>query len=293
MLSKERSLDEQAIRRRNLEAKRTSCDSLPWGGDALDCRRGTIFESLESDGGGVGGGGSGGGGGGLGGGVSYDLRSVRSADVGHSEMDGDVSLSVVSALVPSVTTPLPPPLSLPIVTPTSTPTPLQLPMPMPMPMAHPPPRRPFGWSQSVDQGCLRSNLLLSVPRSMPPRSRSGSTKQLFKQQALDEDADMDENSLLLPTAAGGGSGPGSVAVIASSSLDLPDQSGSSKQILPDIALGVSKSDSSDILRIISERRRMDQREQREPEQDQDNEAEDRDSDYKELLLVKSPQSSMD
>ncbi|XP_033168961.1 voltage-dependent T-type calcium channel subunit alpha-1G isoform X5 [Drosophila mauritiana] len=297
VLSKERSLDEQAIRRRNLEAKRTSCDSLPWGGDALDCRRGTIFESLESDGGGVGGGGSGGGGGGLGGGVSYDLRSVRSADVGHSETDGDVSLSVVSALVPSVTTPLPPPLSLPIVTPTSTPTPLQLPMPltmpMPMPMAHPPPRRPFGWSQSVDQGCMRSNLLLSVPRSMPPRSRSGSTKQLFKQQALDEDADMDENSLLLPTAGGGGSGPGSVSVIASSSLDLPDQSGSSKHILPDVALGVSKSDSSDILRIISERRRMDQREQREPEQDQDNEAEDRDSDYKELLLVKSPQSSMD
>jgi len=83
-----------------------------------------------------------------------------------------------------------------------------------------------------------------------------------------------------------------VAVIASSSLDIPEQSGSSKT-LPDIAAGVSKSDSSDILRIISERRRMDQREQRDPEQDQDNEAEDRDSDYKELLLVKSPQSSMD
>ncbi|XP_041563972.1 voltage-dependent T-type calcium channel subunit alpha-1G isoform X4 [Drosophila elegans] len=297
VLSKERSLDEQAIRRRNLEAKRTSCDSLPWGGDAHDCRRGTIFESLESDGGGGGGG------------VAYDIRSTRSADVGHLDATSpnqDVSsLAVVSSLVPALVSPLPTPLALPLPLPLASPTPTPMPMPMALHPMHPPLRRPFGWSQSVDQGCLRSSLLLSVPRSMPPRSRSGSTKQLFKQQALDEDADMDESSLLLPTTAGGGSASGSGGpVTASSSLDIPEPSSGSGtcQPLPDVTglpgVGVSKSDSSDILRIISERRRMDQREQREPDQDQDldqdhEDREDRDSDYKELLLVKSPQSSMD
>lgn len=270
VLSKERSLDEQAIRRRNLEAKRTSCDSLPWGGDALDYhRRGTIFESLESGAEGVGGGGSATK---LEDTASYDIRSVRSADVGHMESLDAESLSVVSALVP-VPLPPPPPLSPPTITPLPTPTPTQ--------------RRPFGWSQSVDQGCMRSSLLLSVPRSMPPRSRSGSTKQLFKQQALDEDADMDENSLLLPTTSQGsgsvGSGPSAGPVPPPAKLDIPE----GVPVSGDIP-GLSKSDSSDILRIISERRRMDQREQ----QDLEN-AEDRDCDYKELLLVKSPQSSMD
>lgn len=288
VLSKERSLDEQAIRRRNLEAKRTSCDSLPWGGDALDYRRGTIFESLESSEGG-------------GGGQPYDIRSVRSADVGHMDNTSESeTLAVVSSLVATPVTPHPLPLNLnlplppPQTLPTPTPPPMainmpmelplpSLPSPMPMPLA---PRRPFGWSQSVDQGCMRSSLLLSVPRSMPPRSRSGSTKQLFKQQALDEDADMDESSLLLPSK---GSGPvsGSVATMSSASLDIPDSMGSGSSSGKPQPLDVPKSDSADILRIISERRRMDQREQ------QDTETEDRDSDYKELLLVKSPQSSMD
>ncbi|XP_041450490.1 uncharacterized protein LOC111069365 isoform X11 [Drosophila obscura] len=211
VLSKERSLDEQAIRRRNLEAKRTSCDSLPWGGDALDYRRGTIFESLESDGGGGGlGSGSGSGSGSGGSPLGFDIRSVRSADVPHLEPDTD-ALAVVSAMVPAATPmPLSMPLALPLPMPTPTPTPSSAPTRMSS-GHHPPPRRPYGWSQSVDQGCLlgapgRSSLLLSVPRSMPPRSRSGSTKQLFKQQALDEDADMDESSLLLPARAASGGG---------------------------------------------------------------------------------------
>ncbi|XP_030381070.1 voltage-dependent T-type calcium channel subunit alpha-1G [Scaptodrosophila lebanonensis] len=309
ILSKERSLDEQAIRRRNLEAKRTSCDSLPWGGDAVDYRRGTIFESLESDGSPS---------------SSYDIRSVRSAVLPRSDAVAVVSaligeeqpmgllrstptttaasLLTINTLPATPTVPLTPP-SLPLVQPTAmtttttpTPTPISIPMPMPAstslstptptPMAQYP-RRPFGWSQSVDQGCLlgapgRSSLLLSVPRSMPPRSRSGSTKQLFKQQALDEDPDMDESSLLLPvvlTSNAGGSGSGS----------LTDEGGSSSGgaiatggVGMDCA-GVNKSDSADIMRIISERRRMDQRDPCGNE----------DSDYNELLLVKSPQSSTD
>ncbi|XP_023037062.1 uncharacterized protein LOC6652900 isoform X1 [Drosophila willistoni] len=283
VLSKERSLDEQAIRRRNLEAKRTSCDSLPWGGDALDCRRGTIFESLESE---------------------ADIRSIRSADVTrHSEPDE--SLAVVSSSSTSI--PASP-------TPTPTPTPMPIPMALPIGMPiltpttpisnQPPPRRPFGWSQSVDQGCGRSSLLLSVPRSMPPRSRSGSTKQLFKQQALDEDADMDESSLLLPTLSlsGGGAGAGGGSSSSSggggggvgSATNLEDSSAQTAEISP----ALTKSDSADILRIISERRRMDQRDQQQGGDSggaggNDIENEDRDNDYNELLLVKSPQSSMD
>ncbi|EDV92308.1 GH24843 [Drosophila grimshawi] len=291
VLSKERSLDEQAIRRRNLEAKRTSCDSLPWGGDALDYRRGTIFESLESDGGA-----------GNSPNSSYDLdvRSIRSADVitrPRSDLDGE-PLALVSSLVQ----------------PTITALHTTQPQPQPQPQPHPTvtqqqqqqqpqaqQRRPFGWSQSVDQGCMgRSSLLLSVPRSMPPRSRSGSTKQLFKQQALDEDADMDESSLLLPAAqatapppattttlqqqqqqaAAAATGSGSGSNSNNSTVTGSMSAGGSGSDCP---VAINKSDTADIMRIISERRRMDQRDQCGNE----------DSDYNELLLVKSPQSSTD
>ncbi|XP_034671028.1 uncharacterized protein LOC117902498 isoform X5 [Drosophila subobscura] len=294
VLSKERSLDEQAIRRRNLEAKRTSCDSLPWGGDALDYRRGTIFESLESDGGGGGlGSGSGSGSGSGGSPLGFDIRSVRSAEVPHLEPDTD-ALAVVSALVPAAT---PMPLSMPLALHTPTPTPTSAAR-ISSSGHHPPPRRPFGWSQSVDQGCLlgapgRSSLLLSVPRSMPPRSRSGSTKQLFKQQALDEDADMDESSLLLPALSAGGGGAGGGGGVSGPSAGVPTVAAALESVAAASAVDspvlAVKSDSADILRIISERRRMDQHDQRDPRDD----AEDRDSDYNELLLVKSPQSSMD
>ncbi|XP_032588774.1 uncharacterized protein LOC6585509 isoform X5 [Drosophila mojavensis] len=290
VLSKERSLDEQAIRRRNLEAKRTSCDSLPWGGDALDYRRGTIFESLESDPA-----------------SSYDLdvRSIRSADVPRPRDDDESlePLAVVSALVQPTATPSSPPITTatPTPTPTPSPTPTSTSMPQPQPQSQSQPqqqhpRRPFGWSQSVDQGCLlgpggRSSLLLSVPRSMPPRSRSGSTKQLFKQQALDEDADMDENSLLLPathlaaTVAPSSEHPTATATAAAAAAAAAasDVDGDSDAVDVSSAAGLSKSDSADIMRIISERRRMDQRDQCGNE----------DSDYNELLLVKSPQSSTD
>lgn len=290
VLSKERSLDEQAIRRRNLEAKRTSCDSLPWGGDALDYRRGTIFESLESDGGGsasaaaaVPGAGASS--------SSYDLdvRSIRSADV-MRERDRDlVDAAGMESTAPTL---LPMPLAL-----AATPTLPSMPMPTPLATIAPHPRRPFGWSQSVDQGCSsRNSLLLAVPRSMPPRSRSGSTKLLFKQQALDEDADMDESSLLLPAAPPAPAAATGATAAAAAAISGPATTptttstaaaGGAAVTTAATAGGdcppLSKSDSADILRIISERRRMDQRDQSGNE----------DSDYNELLLVKSPQSSTD
>lgn len=286
VLSKERSLDEQAIRRRNLEAKRTSCDSLPWGGDALDYRRGTIFESLESDAGGGGGSASAAAGvapaGASASSYDLDVRSIRSADaVRERDRDRDGVLVDADGLEPAA----PPLMPMPLAnTPTLTSQPIPMPMPMPTPTPTAPPRRPFGWSQSVDQGCSRNSLLLAVPRSMPPRSRSGSTKLLFKQQALDEDADMDESSLLLPTAPPQSA---ATAAAAASAATTPSTIGTAAAATGAAAGGdcppLSKSDSADIMRIISERRRMDQRD---PSGNED-------SDYNELLLVKSPQSSMD
>ncbi|XP_055913400.1 uncharacterized protein LOC129947020 isoform X4 [Eupeodes corollae] len=244
VLTKERSLDEQAIRRRNFESKQMSCDSLPWGGVASDSR--TIFESLESD-------------------TSppptiqqsYDKRSVQSEDCTAKLLD----------ISPSTRTTI----SSDKCSPSSIPPQLITKDILPVPKNERRAPSTFGRSVSSDQGCLgRGNgsgiggagALLSVPRSMPPRSRSGSTKQLFKQQALDEDPDIDESSLLLPAT----------------NRTLHERSATI-----DIAEGLSKSDSAEILRIISERRRMDKN---------DNSGNE-DSDYNELLLVKTPMSSVD
>lgn len=43
-----------------------------------------------------------------------------------------------------------------------------------------------------------TNTLLSLQKAQSVSGRSGSCRQLFKQHALDDEADMDENSLLLP-----------------------------------------------------------------------------------------------
>ncbi|XP_054086828.1 uncharacterized protein LOC105219445 [Zeugodacus cucurbitae] len=316
LLAKERSLDEQAIRRRTLESKRMSCDSLPWGGDINDYRRGTIFESLESDGGGSPS-------------STYDVRSIRSEDVAATanaaarSSGAPDALSIVSASVISekiTTTPITTPLAA-INAATATLPNTGVPPP---PGSVTAPRRTYGRSLSTDQACAssvggsssgRGVGLLSVPRSMPPRSRSGSTKQLFKQQALDEDPDMDENTLLLPivvegscdgnasnsssnaitTAANGGNGNGNNMHNNNDKLNNNSCSGGANNRLAAATNGngatagvveqiaLSKSDSADIMRIISERRRMDQR---------DNSGNE-DSDYKELLLVKSPHSSTD
>ena len=245
MLTKERSLDEQAIRRRTLESKRMSSDSLPWGGDVVDFRSGTIFESLESDGSPS---------------STYDVHSIRSEEVPRTAHD---VASIVSAVVSEK--------------PASSTTPLSSAATI---------RKPYGRSLSTDptfMGPARTNLL-SVPRSMPPRSRSGSTKQLFKQQALDEDPDMDESSLLLPVVMESRSNTNIAnpnETIINNNADT--NGGRIPSADTQIVEGLSKSDSAEILRIISERRRMDQR---------DNSGNE-DSDYNELLLVKSPQSSID
>ncbi|XP_075158330.1 ca[2+]-channel protein alpha[[1]] subunit T [Haematobia irritans] len=249
ILTKERSLDEQAIRRRNLESKRMSSDSLPWCGEIGEFHSGTIFESLESDGGSPS--------------STYDLHSIRSEDVPRNISD---TASIVSAVVSEKPTNLAATNSV---------------------VGGPAGRRPYGRSMSTDPSFLapsRANLL-SVPRSMPPRSRSGSTKQLFKQQALDEDPDMDESSLLLPVVMESGTPTANSKQNGNKTSMATTTTTGTTSDPTDIAIseGLSKSDSAEILRIISERRRADQR---------DNSGNE-DSDYNELLLVKSPQSSMD
>ncbi|XP_054728206.1 uncharacterized protein LOC129237458 [Anastrepha obliqua] len=300
LLAKERSLDEQAIRRRTLESKRMSCDSLPRGGDSIDFRRGTIFESLESDGAGSPS-------------STYDVRSIRSEDVvatanatARSSGASD-ALSIVSASVISEKTTTP--ITAPLATTAAT---AALPIGGALTTGSAS-RRTYGRSLSTDQatssgpssGRGTSGGLLSVPRSMPPRSRSGSTKQLFKQQALDEDPDMDENTLLLPVvvesscdgnnSASTTTNNGNGNVHSNDKLNNNSCNGANNANISGNGNGVvavatvmdqlalSKSDSADIMRIISERRLMDQR---------DNSGNE-DSDYKELLLVKSPHSSAD
>lgn len=120
---------------------------------------------------------------------------------------------------------------------------------------------------------------------------------------------MDENTLLLPivvesscdgnatnssngitTANGNGNGNmhntndklnNNSCSSANNRIATANGNGATAAVVEQLAL--SKSDSADIMRIISERRRMDQR---------DNSGNE-DSDYKELLLVKSPHSSTD
>ncbi|XP_038117628.1 voltage-dependent T-type calcium channel subunit alpha-1G isoform X4 [Culex quinquefasciatus] len=84
---------------------------------------------------------------------------------------------------------------------------------------------------------------LSVPK-LQPKSRSGSTKQLFKQVALDEDNETNENSLLLPTLSN------------SAALDHSFNLLNVQNENVDINGIVKKSESCEILRIISERRKV-------------------------------------
>ncbi|XP_037028717.1 voltage-dependent T-type calcium channel subunit alpha-1G isoform X5 [Bradysia coprophila] len=95
-----------------------------------------------------------------------------------------------------------------------------------------------------------NKLFLSVPKLQPARNRSGSTKQLFKQKAMDDEQEIDENSLLLPS-------------VSKSSKQSDYWDGKELSNMPDRSDGgentINKSDSSEILRIISERRMLEKR----------------------------------
>uniref|UniRef100_A0A182J185 Ion transport domain-containing protein n=1 Tax=Anopheles atroparvus TaxID=41427 RepID=A0A182J185_ANOAO len=108
-----------------------------------------------------------------------------------------------------------------------------------------------GGAGANSNNTVSAKSFLSVPK-LQPKSRSGSTKQLFKQTALDEDGETnDESSLLLPVAATDNVGcspanhcPGAAL------LNLPGEDGT---------LGtesVKNSESCEIIRIISERRKI-------------------------------------
>ncbi|GAB0089753.1 Voltage-dependent T-type calcium channel subunit alpha [Sergentomyia squamirostris] len=133
-------------------------------------------------------------------------------------------------------------------------------------------------SFSTDTG---KSSYLSVPK-LQPRSRSGSTKQLFKQVAVEEDHDIDESTLLLPTA--GAFSPDLAKVSPEkegTDLGKEETIQEDEKELQPPAEETKKSDSTEILRIISERRRMERRDT------------DDSSGYNELLIAKSPESSTD
>lgn len=109
------------------------------------------------------------------------------------------------------------------------------------------PHHPFNRSFSSDTSSAGKSYL-SVPK-LQARSRSNSMKQLFKQAALEEDPDMDENSLLLPTICKQNS-------TDSETQDTTDTVVENNKLMPE---RIEKSESSELLRIISERRRIEKR----------------------------------
>ncbi|XP_061497751.1 voltage-dependent T-type calcium channel subunit alpha-1G isoform X7 [Anopheles gambiae] len=111
-----------------------------------------------------------------------------------------------------------------------------------------------GSSNTTTSGSTVSNKsFLSVPK-LQPKSRSGSTKQLFKQSALDEDGETnDESSLLLPVATvadSGGPGSNHCHGGGGTLLAIPGEGGGFG------ADTVKNSESCEIIRIISERRKI-------------------------------------
>lgn len=131
--------------------------------------------------------------------------------------------------------------------------------------------------RNAPQGSLLGNKsYLSVPKLQAAnRSRSGSTKMLFKQMALDEDAtdNINESSLLLPNATPSTSTtvPTTLSIPSlsiSSQLSNPSPSiqpisiistsisGKPATLTVEVADPFKKSESCELLRIISERRKM-------------------------------------
>lgn len=114
----------------------------------------------------------------------------------------------------------------------------------------------FKKSYSLDVPPVSTKSFLAVPK-LQPRSRSGSVKQLFKQAALEEDPDMDENSLLLPTICKQNSTDSETQDTTTETVvENPNKLAPEKLEKGD---AIKQSDSTEILRIISERRRLDKR----------------------------------
>lgn len=138
---------------------------------------------------------------------------------------------------------------------------------------------PFKKSFSLDVAPVSTKSFLAVPK-LQPRSRSGSVKQLFKQAALEEDPDGDENSLLLPTICKQNSTDSETQDTTTETvveIPNPNKLAPEKNEKGD---NIKKSDSTEILRIISERRRMDKKE-----------SESEHADHSELLASKSIEST--
>ncbi|XP_052870084.1 voltage-dependent T-type calcium channel subunit alpha-1G [Anopheles cruzii] len=111
-------------------------------------------------------------------------------------------------------------------------------------------------SSSGNGATVSSKSFLSVPK-LQPKSRSGSTKQLFKQSALDEDTETnDESSLLLPASAtmDHGATMDHCPVGEAALLNVPAAAAADGG--SGFAESVKNSESCEIIRIISERRKI-------------------------------------
>lgn len=126
-------------------------------------------------------------------------------------------------------------------------------------------RRPILATRSCSTDSPKSSSFLPIPK-IAQRSCSSSSKQLFKQAAVEEDPDMDESSLLLPSTSKC-SYPIEMKKMSTPSTSIDSSSPTITVIEGGLVRGntleppplaeVKKSESSEILRIISERRRVD------------------------------------
>lgn len=140
-------------------------------------------------------------------------------------------------------------------------------------------------NNNTSSSIVNKSSFLAVPKLQSAARRSGSAKQLFKQAALDEDEQTNESSLLLPGGNAGslvltppappsGSGLGgstrsvsdppiSIISSSSSSSSVAQPKGSDPKLAmhtlavdDDNAENVKKSESCELLRVISERRKL-------------------------------------
>lgn len=144
---------------------------------------------------------------------------------------------------------------------------------------------------NTSSSIVNKSSFLAVPKlQSTARNRSGSARQLFKQAALDEDEQTNESSLLLPggnagapataptttvpqiqlpSSSAGVSLGGSVRNVNDPPISVISSSSSSSSVAPDPKLSmqtltvddgtdgnVKKSESCELLRVISERRKL-------------------------------------
>lgn len=250
--TKEMSLDEGASRRRNSrnQVKRMSCDNLSWN---IERNSNTVYGRHKF----------------------RDFETTPMPPSPEVEEEKNANTSDCSEDAINITGNIN--TEQKYVTPTIKPNVLEI-------QTIPPPVTNNGNVGGGGGGNASKSSFLLVPK-LQPRNRSGSCKQLFKQKALDEDQEIDENSLLLPTVSVHHHQLSPSELSAQQKQQQQPDYWEEKELITlkpiDKFENIRKSDSSEILRIISERRMLEKR---------DNSESNENIDYNQLISVNRPSS---